>query len=58
MQRIDGHLKHLKERDQPPDPVDTANKDERSPRVSKEEIVQVEVLYVSKMGSARAYLQS
>jgi hypothetical protein len=58
MQRIDGHLEHLKERDKPPDPVDTANKDERSPRVSKEEIVQVEVLYVSKMGSARAHLQS
>lgn len=58
MQRVDGHLEHLKERDQPPDPVDTANKDERSPRVSKEEIVQVEVLDVSKMGSARAHLQS
>jgi hypothetical protein len=48
MQRIDGHLEHFEERNQPSDPINAADKDERSSRVSKKEVIQIEILFIGK----------
>ena len=44
MQGIDGNLEQFKERCYTPNAVDTANKDKRAAGISKEEVVEVQIL--------------